>query len=209
MYTCSYRLPNQNNWLFSPFICLQDAKEVLFNVTYRFDQCRDIEDCDNDFVTVHRYDVDEPAFENEQINPDNYVLLSTEDDSKLKQKPAPARDVRKVVHLNRPTPRRNGFHLGFHDTGTCGQVGRVFVYYTVCEAKKIGLVEYREYANPPKNGPDEVFQARCVCNAHPLTSLDVTAFRNGSCIDVAAGGARCECDDGYRLSEDGESCIGE
>jgi hypothetical protein len=78
----------------------------------------------------------------------------------------------------------------------------------VCPERRNGLVIYPEFAHPPKAGPDEVFEAKCVCNAHPVTNMNVTAFAgNGTCEDQAEGGAECECDDAYSVSLNGEECV--
>jgi len=210
LYTCSYELPSleSDNWVFSQFICLKDAKELVFNVTYRFDQCRINPRCDNDYVTMYRYDVDNTASLANQRNPDNYVLLNgTEEDSRLQQSSdTNVRSITQTRLLSRPTS--NGFYLGLRDQGTCGEVTRLLIYYTVCEASKDGLVMYPEFANPPRGGPNEVFYAKCVCNAYNTTSLAVNGFSNGSCIAVAPQGIQCECDGGYIsvIKEIDESC---
>lgn len=106
-------------------------------------------------------------------------------------------------------PNANGSYFGFHDTGTCGAIERVVVYYTVCLSKQVELVFYPEFANPPHNGPDQVVKAECVCNAHNVTTLNVLASASdGTCVDEAVGGARCECDDGYEIAQDRSSCNG-
>lgn len=99
--------------------------------------------------------------------------------------------------------------MGIRDTGTCGDIKRMIIYYTVCHAKQIGLVVYPEFGTPPKSGPDEVYEANCVCNAHNVTSLRVNAFSaTSTCSDEVEGGAKCECDGGYEMAANGRSCTG-
>lgn len=211
LYTCTYTKAPQENWLFSQYISYQQANELFFNISYRFTQCRDRGSCEDDFVTLYRFDVDGPVGAAEQTNPSNYQLLNgTEQDSRLQQLPRPVRGVSQTRSMLRPEPRTGGFYLGVKDSGTCGQVNRIIIYYTVCHGRQNELVVYPQAAHPPRNGPDSIFQASCVANAHNITSLDVKAFSgNGTCRDVVEGGARCECDAGYQIAQDRKSCIGE
>lgn len=213
LYTCTFSAKDQNNWLFSQFICLGDAKELFLNVTYRFTQCRDDSRCDNDYITAHRYDVDVPATKVEQKKIDNYKPLNgTLENSRWQQPPSRRiNNVMRTFQMLRPEPRMNGFHLGLQDTGTCGEVTRIILYYTICSGRQQELVVYPEFANPPRDGPNEIYKARCVCNAHNTTSLDVIAYSStGTCVDSAPGGARCECNDGYQIDDTSRSsCIRE
>lgn len=178
-------------------------------MTFRFTQCTNSKDCVNDFVTLYRYCVDDPVSTVRQTNPGNYVPLNgTVEDSTLQQVPG-QRIVRQPERsLIRPSPSTRGCYFGIRDTGTCGEVERLILFYTVCSAKQEGLVVYPEFANPPKAGPDEVFNARCICNAHPVTTMRVTASSaDGTCLDEAEDGAECACDDGYQISDDGSDCL--
>jgi hypothetical protein len=205
---CTSGAPNfQQNWLFSQFLCLRDAKELVFNITFRFTECASNPTCNDDFFTLYHHCVPNPN-SHTSLNPDNYALLNnTLEDSRVKHIPG-RRSIREVRYLPRPGPvGTTGFYLGIEDTGTCGFISRLIVYYTVCPERRNGLVIYPEFAHPPKAGPDEVFEAKCVCNAHPVTNMNVTAFAgNGTCEDQDEGGAKCECDDGY--FQDGDKCEG-
>ena len=193
-FACTGR-PSQNNWLFSQFVRFTEAKEIHYDLSYSFNSI-----CPGcpDYISVHRYDVDSSVSEAEQANTDNYQPLF-----QLRGQ------FQEETHsLTRPDTK--GFYLGFQDTGTCGQLSRIIVYYTVCRARQSGLVTYPQVATPPRNGPDEVFNAHCVPNAHNVTSLAVNAFSASStCLDVVRGGARCECNAGYEVSANGRACIRE
>ena len=206
--TCTFSRPNQNNWLFSQFVCLQDAKELLFNVTFKFSQCSDNPACDDAYVTLYRYCVDRPVSNEQRTNRDNYVPLNgTVEDSRLQQPQGFRKRVNDQRGLLRPSPTTAGCYFAVQDQGTCGQVERCIISSGVCPAKQEGLVLYPEFAVPPKAGPDEEFQAVCVCNAHNVTNLTVLASAaDGTCVDEVEGGARCECDDGYIESTDGSEC---
>lgn len=143
-------------------------------------------------------------------NTNNYQpLFDNEESSRLQQPPFPVRGVSETLRFLRPQSGSKGFYLGVRDNGTCGLVNRMILYYTVCHARQSGLVEYPQTATPPKDGPASVFDAKCVDNAHNVTSLQVKAFgENNTCIDVVAGGARCECNEGYTISDNNQSCRG-
>ena len=159
-------------------------------------------------MTLYRFDVDDPVDDSIRTNPNNYVpLFGTEENSKLQQLEAPIID--QTLSLLRPASKTRGFYLGIRDTGTCGQVYRLITYYTACQERQNELVHYRRVATPPVGGANTVFSAECESNAHNVTSLDVNVFGgNSTCRDVAVGGARCECDSGYQISEERESCVG-
>ena len=208
LYTCSYPAP-QDNWLFSQRIGYHGAKEVFFDVNYRFDNCRDDPECSDDFVTLYRWDTNARANKAMLKDKSNYKpFFGNETSSKLQQPPPPASIVEELHSWIRPP--ECAFYLGLKDSGTCGSVTRIIIYYTVCHGRKEGLVVYPEFATPPRDGPDEVFYACCVANAHNITSLAVNGFsENSTCSDQAIGGAKCECDAGYEISRDRQSCIGE
>ena len=97
----------------------------------------------------------------------------------------------------------SGFYFGIRDSGLCGLLGRVIIYYKVCLGRQSGLVVYPETALPPSNGPMEYFDASCVQNAHNITSLQIIA--NGA-SGTCSSGAKCECNLGY-FERNGE-CLG-
>lgn len=159
---------------------------------------------------MYRYDADGPRSESDRTDTENYQpLLGDELSSRLQQPPRPSTNVRETLSLVRPEPRTRGFYLGFRDTGTCGQVNRIIVYYTICHARQNELVLYPQVGSPPEGGPDAIHQAQCVDNAHNVTSLAMKAFsENGTCMDVVPGGARCECNAGYEIAANRRSCRG-
>ena len=98
-----------------------------------------------------------------------------------------------------------GFHLGIRDTGTCGYVDRILLYYTLCNKFQDGLVNYPELVRPPEGSPPNVAQACCAPNSHNTTSLSFRAYSDGRC----ERGVMCECDAGYILNATGTGCNGE
>lgn len=194
-YICT-RQKNEQNWGFSQPICMMHAKEIILDVTYNFDECSS-SFCDDNFLTLFSTQQSSVVNTNQRRDTSNYLPLGGEK-SKLQGKGS------KTFRIQRED-QASYLYLALKDTGTCGEISRMIAYYQVCEAKQIGLVRYPEFASPP-HGTTETFLATCACNAHPVTNMEVTATSDGQCVDVVQGGARCQCDAGYVLSQDGRSC---
>ena len=198
--TCT-RSQSQDNWLFSQFIRYVGAKEVFFNVTYRFNRCRS--PCTKRYADLYQH-VRDSANAGARVQPSNYGQPFL----RLEQPSGDEGSIDVTHAMSRPANRR-GFYLGVRDEGTCGAVERIIVYYVACLESVDGLVTYPETGVPLRGGSNVVFDAHCAPNAHNTTTLQVTAFASSSsCSPVAPGGARCECDAGYLISADGVSCRG-
>ena len=183
--------PPQNNWLFSQFISFTEAKEMYLEFSYFFSS-------GINYMNAHIYYVDSIISESERTNTNNYSPL-------YRLQGTATGDTHSLIR-----PDKKGFYLGFQDIGTCGQISRVIAYYTVCRGGQNKLVIHPQVATPPRNGPDEVFYAHCVPNAHNVTSLAVNAFAaTSTCLDVEPEGAKCECNAGYQVSANGSACIRE
>ena len=100
-----------------------------------------------------------------------------------------------------------GFHLGIRDTGTCGYVDRILLYYTPCKKFQDGLVNYPELVRPPDGFPPNEAQACCAPNSHNVTSLGFKAYKVS--VGRCEHGVMCECDAGYILDTAGTGCDGE
>ena len=199
--TCTQR-QSQDNWLFSQFISYVGAREVFFNVTYRFNRCRPPR-CTKRYADLYQH-VRDSANAGARVQPSNYGQPFL----RLEQ-PSDDEGSIDVTHAMPPPANRRGFYLGVRDEGTCGAVERIIVYYVACLESVDDLVTYPETGVPVRGGSNVIFDAHCAPNAHNTTTLQVTAFAsNSSCSPVAPGGARCECDAGYLISVDGLSCRG-
>ena len=206
MEACSGEV-SQDNWLFSQHVRYEDAKEVFFQVSYRFNECQGT--CIKPYVTLYHYNSDNITTDANRINPSNYEpLFGDEESSQFAQPAGSFREQKVMLNITRPA-NSDGFYLGFRDEGTCGSVSRLIACYMVCPTRVDGLVIYPEFGVPERTSADIPFEAQCASNAHNITSLQVIAFSsNSSCSPVASGGAVCECDGGYVLSSDGLSCEG-
>ena len=111
-------------------------------------------------------------------------------------------DTRTLTITSPSSSRTNGFHFGIRDSGNCGQINRIYFYYTPCKKRQDGLVNYPELVRAPNGSPPNEGMACCAPNSHPTTSL---TFRALSAIDGTTGdercerNVRCECDAGYKL----------
>ena len=214
---CAWSQGQQDNWIFSKHIKYPPGSttagggystEVYLNITYRFSSCNPFAGCTNNFVTLYKYDTNSIASSTEQTNKNNYVLLfgqGTENtDSRFQQ--IEDFDDDNVLRRFRPSGS-TGFHLGIRDTGTCGYVDRILLYYTPCKKFQDGLVNYPELVRPPEGSPPNVAQACCAPNSHNTTSLSFSAraYSDGRC----ERGVMCECDAGYILNATETGCNGE
>ena len=211
---CAWRQGQQDNWLFSKHIKYPPGSttagggyptEVYLNITYRLSSCNPFAGCTNNFVTLYRYDTNSIASSTEQTNKNNYVPLfgqGTENtDSRFRQ--IEGFDDDNVVR-SFTTSGSTGFHLGIRDTGTCGYVDRILLYYTPCKKFQDGLVNYPELVRPPEGSPPNVAQACCVLNT---TSPGLRAYcvSDGRC---EVNNVTCECNPGYILDDAGTGCEG-
>ncbi len=214
---CGYTLGAQDNWVFSPHIKYPPGSttlggglptEIYFNVSFRFTQCSDA--CVNNSVDLYRYDTNSIASESVRTDRNNYLstpLFGTGTEmttSRLDQSGSSTTvsDTRTLTITSPSSSRTNGFHFGIRDSGNCGQINRIFFYYTPCKKRQDGLVIYPELVRAPSGSPPNEGMACCAPNSHPTTSL---TFRALSAIDGTTGdercerNVRCECDAGYKL----------
>ena len=187
--------------------------EIYFNVSFRFTQCSGA--CVNNFADLYRYDTNSIASESVQTDGNNYLstpLFGTGTEmttSRLQQ--AVNLDIRTLVIDSPSSSRTNGFHFGIRDSGNCGNINRMYFYYTPCKERQDGLVNYPELVRAPSGSPPNEGMACCAPNSHPTTSL---TFRAHSASDGTTGdegcerNVRCECDAGYRLNAARTGCQG-
>ena len=197
----------QDNWLFSQLIRYLDANEVLFNVSYTFEEC--VPPCTRDYVTLYGFQSNHATFAAPRIDISNYQsLFGDEEASRLQQSGATGQQMNTLRLI--PPANSSGFHLGVRDEGTCGQVDRIIIHYLVCPFRVDGLVIYPETALPPLNSPDIIVDAKCAANSHNTTTLQVRASSGHprGCTPLATGKPECVCNAGHVLSEDATSCQG-
>ena len=100
-----------------------------------------------------------------------------------------------------------GFYLGFQDTGTCGQVGRVIASHKRSPGFRdaANLVTCPDTALPP-TGSTQLSTTTCSCdsNSVAVASLERSCDVNGVCT----GSPACACKAGYELNSEG-TCTGE
>lgn len=206
MDTCTFDPSGQaqSNWLFSQYIDYQFAKEVIFEIRFRFSRCQQMPDCNNDYVTLYRYETSGPV--SDRTNRSNYVpLLGSMVESRLQQPPGLSASVGMNYSVVLPAARSSGgFYLGIEDDGTCGTVERIIVFFQVVRGREQDLLTCPDVGLPPQ-GSTSSSQRECQCheNARPTsTTLSRVCFINSTCNEDQA----CACGPGFTL--DSGQCIG-
>ena len=181
---CDYENePGVNNWLYTQYIDYRDSKEVFVKTTFNFSRCTTSSQCTQSSINVYYHSTNGSCPE-EGTNSSNYKHIA-------------GFSSRYSVHgssrLERPDSDE-GFYLGFRDTGTCGTISRVRVYYKVCASKVDGLTSYPSLPLPAQNSQEpNIAYAYCAYNSFNSVASGYKAYANGRC----EYGARCECRLGY------------
>ncbi len=177
----------ENNWVFSPYINYEAAREVFHNVSSTY-----LTFCGScpRHLTAYRYDTN-TASETARTNYTSYNLLTGSESSSRYSASS------MLIETVRPSGI-NGFYFSLRDTGACATVVRVIIYYRVCAPMVNGLVIFPEVAVPPRSSLNEAYNATCAPNSHPVTSLTVDITSSTSVCTVRdPRGAQCECNAGY------------
>ena len=188
--SCDFRVGTpQNNWFFTQYIHYIDATEVFVNITANFQDCRlNPGSCTQLYVDMYRYErngVDATAARTTT----NYQLVR-----RIEQPSDFSGQEYAASFSFTPPGSTNGFYLGFRATGTCVNIRRLQVYYRISPRRTDGLVTHPEIALPRADSIGSMTaMAVCAANSTNLTSLLLTCFANGSCVDVAS----CACIPGY------------
>ena len=179
---CDYENePGVNNWLYTQYIEYLDSKEVFIEVTYDLSVCHSSYLCSELYITLYYHRTNGSCPE-EQTDSTNYQYIGRIN-----------WDSTYTARIERPTSDE-GFYLGFQDTGTCGTISRVRVYYKVCASKVDGLTSYPSLPLPAQNSQEpNIAYAYCAYNSFNSVASGYKAYANGRC----EYGARCECRLGY------------
>lgn len=201
---------NSNNWVFTQSVSYLNAIEVIVNATVRFNGCHDRSNimlvnppCQNNFVTLHRYDTNSTRTEDEISTPNNYQpCFGDLASSRLEQNAGDSAII--IKRFNRPNFAMTYF--GIQDIGTYGDLQRVIVYYRVAQGYEQGLVRCPNIALPGESSKDTV-TVNCSCrdNSIPMGSLEVTCHGNGTC----EGNPLCQCRPGYQYNKAQQVCQGQ
>ena len=92
----------------------------------------------------------------------------------------------------RPSANINGFYLGVQDTGTCGTINRITLYYRVCPARSIGLGTTLDIPFPPAGSVPTLGNIMCARN-----STAVNPVVSCAADSTFAGNPDCRCDPGF------------
>ena len=188
---CDFRQSaSQDNWVFTQYISYLQATQVFVNFSAGFTECRLAQNphCNQLYVDMYRY---ERNGRNDAAarTTSNYQLIQH-----VEQPNGFAQRMYQTSFTFMPSGNFNGFYIGVRDTGTCVNVQRIQVYYRISPSRTDGLVMYPEIALPALTSTTAVTGiATCAANSRNLTSLQVTCFADGRCVDTAT----CACNPGY------------
>ena len=176
----------------------------MFEISFRFAQCKTRPDCDNDFANVYKFDVPSIQDAASQTNAANYLSNKL---GVLQQVSLFDFDTVEWRVVRPADPSIKGFYLGFEDIGTCGQVSRILASHMRAPGFRdaSNLVTCPDTALPP-TGSTKQSTSTCSCdsNSVAVASLERSCDMNGVCT----GSPACACKAGYELSSEG-ICTGE
>ena len=113
-----------------------------------------------------------------------------------------------TIEINFNT-NENGFYLAIVDETTCIGITRVIVFYNVCPAGAVDLVNRTETLAPRIERISQPFEIslQCVDGASPEDGQSAKLNCNQGGVWSSIEGAGCRCNPGLVLSEDGQSCV--
>lgn len=154
--------------------------------------------CDNDYVTLYRYDTNGAVMDSLRRDRTNYVpLLGSVSESRLQQLSG-IRDIEMNYSLIQPAAATS-FYLGIQDDGTCGFVNRIIAYYRVVRGRTQDLLTCPD-VSVPQQGTSSTSRGQCVCSpgASPTSNtLDRICDVNSVCNEDQA----CACSPGFELAD--------
>ena len=130
-------------------------------------------------------------------------LFGSEEMSRLEQGDIP-RAVGMTLNFARPSATR-GFYLGLRDTGTCGNINRIIMYYRVVAGRTDTFLSCPDVPLLVI-GSQTTSTLDCMChnNTSGVGSLGRTCDQDGVCNEDQ----RCECDPGLGYNSTLEMCLG-
>ena len=203
---CDYTADTQpqNNWVFTQFINFDEAREIYVNASYQYIACINNErnGCVTLQTTVYRYETNGQVSNTERVNPANYlsnevVVLDL----------TAGKNSGRRIDTFRPSSSASGFYLGVQDTGTCGSIERITVYYLVCPRRTEDLVTIPEIPRPPINVNTPIGESASCASDSTGSNLQLTCAADGTFV----GSPVCLCNPGHEFVSSGgsASCQGE
>ena len=190
----------QNNWLITQFINrtrVDGTRLPQVSIQIEFEQEGCVEGCSR-ISSWYRY---ETSTINSVAARDtsNYVLISrlVSNDGNLQNQ---------TRFLDFET-NESGFYLAIRDEDTCLAVTRVIIFYNVCPQETVEFMIRSKTLSPPITTPSQEplrVTAQCVANAGTESgAAPILTCSPGGTWSVVSG---CQCNQGFRVTENGTSC---
>ena len=133
-------------------------------------------------------------------NTSNYVLIS-------RLVPNDHGDLQNQTRYLNFATNESGFYLAIRDEDTCLTVTRVIVFYNVCPQETVGLMIRPETLSPRITTPSQEslrVTGQCVANGGTESgAAPILTCSPGGTWSVVSG---CQCNQGFRATENGASC---
>lgn len=208
---CAYNHRPQDNWLISSYISRlvenDIQNELLQQVTLRVEY--EVTNCPNttserstnicsQYFNILKYETSLNSV-TDMHNTNNY--------NEIHQMRIVESDNVKTGYVNISfTSEESGFHIAIRDDGTCIEISRLMVFYTVCPMIVVNL-EDRPGFIAPQDGFVTVFSS-CVENAVPMSGEDMIELECGVDGEWAENQySECVCESDYYMSNDGKQCL--
>ena len=146
---------------------------------------------------MYTYELEESDSNNGRTSPANYdplAILGLED----------GQGSGEEMFTFLPSHNDDGFYLGIKDTGTCGSIERITVYYRVIPSRTDGLIEYPEIPLPPVRSSDRITRVASCAVDSTGSNLELTA-NSGRVVE---GNPSCLCNPGYQFESLVAECTG-
>lgn len=200
---CRNDMPNQNNWIRSPFIEASGVKRVYMDITYSMVKC----DTCRETFTLYYYqssrDVASSTFPPWRANP--YVKIDTVAAGTRFDATSSASNGginHKTFNIGL---RKKGFYIAAQDEGTCMSLIATKLYHYYCPERTYGLAYFSETLPGSEVASLVAVSGKCVTNA-VYTNGEIPKYRCNSNGEWKVPTGLCQCRAGYYPDADLTSC---
>nr|XP_039250024.1 ephrin type-A receptor 5-like isoform X1 [Styela clava] len=199
---CRNDIPNQNNWIRSPYITANGAQRVYMDITYSMMKC---DTCKETF-TLYYYqsnsDVASSTFPRWQAQP--YIKIDTV--AAGTRFDASSSSNGGINHKTFSIGlRRKGLYVAAQDEGTCMSLIATKLYHYYCPETTHGLAYFSETLPGSEVSSLVAVDGKCVTNA-VYTNGEIPKYRCNSNGEWKVPTGLCQCRGGYYPDPDLTAC---